>query len=154
MTRHVEGCDIYLDRTAVAGEIAEQLSEADYDHAVSDQDIRDYVVERWSRSDPKEAALDYFPGERAETTEELKRKANDREQRLELEHGEAVEALGGEYRAIEKIQTRLRAQHQHVGDVVASTPDFAEMLSRQGKLLKAAAVYALHRVPRSLSGQD
>ena len=141
MTRHVEGCDIYLNRAAVAGEIAEQLSEADYDHAVSDQDIRDYVVELWSRTDPKEAALDYFPGERAETSEELKRKANDREQRIELEHGEAVEALGGEYRAIEKIQTRLRAQHQHVGDVVASTPEFAGMLTRQGELLKAAAVY-------------
>ena len=141
MTRHVEGCDMYLNRAAVAGEIAEQLSEADYDHAVSDQDIRDYVVELWSRTDPKEAALDYFPGERAETSEERKRKANDREQRLELEHGEAVKELGSEYRAIEKIQTRLRAQHQHVGDVVASTPDFTDMLSRQGELLKAAAVY-------------
>ena len=141
MTRHVEGCGIYLDRDAVAGEIVEQLSGEDYDHQITGQDLSDFVAERWSRSEPKAAALDYFPGERPETSEERKAKANGRDRRLELEHGEAVEALGAEFRAIEKIQARLRAQHQHVGDVVASTPEFAGMLTRQGELLKASAAY-------------
>ena len=63
-TRHREGLDIYVNRAPLALDIADRRADrrADNDReaAVTDTEIRAYLAERWSRSQPKEAALDYM----------------------------------------------------------------------------------------------
>ena len=58
-TRHREGLDIYVNRSPLAFDIAERRPEDQADMPVLDSDVRAYLAERWSRSQPKEAALDY-----------------------------------------------------------------------------------------------
>ena len=63
-TRHREALDIYVNRAPLALDIADRRADND-DHqakeaAVTDTEIRAYLAERWSRSQPKEAALDYM----------------------------------------------------------------------------------------------
>ena len=63
-TRHREALDIYVNRAPLALDIADRRADND-DHkakeaAVTDSEIREYLAERWSRSQPKEAALDYM----------------------------------------------------------------------------------------------
>ena len=58
-TRHREGIDIYVNRSPLAFDIAERRPEDQADMPVTDSDVRAYLAERWSRSQPKEAALDY-----------------------------------------------------------------------------------------------
>ena len=58
-TRHREGLDIYVNRSPLAFDIAEHRPEDQADMPVLDSDVRAYLAERWSRSQPKEAALDY-----------------------------------------------------------------------------------------------
>ena len=58
-TRHREGIDIYVNRSPLAFDIAERRPEDQSDMPVTDSDVRAYLAERWSRSQPKEAALDY-----------------------------------------------------------------------------------------------
>ena len=58
-TRHREGLDIYVNRSPLAFDIAERRPEDQADMPVTDSDVRAYLAERWSRSQPKEAALDY-----------------------------------------------------------------------------------------------
>ena len=57
-TRHREGLDIYVNRAPLALDIADRRADNDREAAVTDTDIRAYLAERWSRSQPKEAALD------------------------------------------------------------------------------------------------
>ena len=59
-TRHREGIDVYVNRSPLAFDIAESRPENQADMAVTDSDVRAYLAERWSRSQPKEAALDYI----------------------------------------------------------------------------------------------
>ena len=59
-TRHREGLDIYVNRSPLAFDIAEHRPEDEADMPVTDSDVRAYLAERWSRSQPKEAALDYI----------------------------------------------------------------------------------------------
>ena len=59
-TRHREGLDIYVNRTPLALDIADRRADNDREAAVTDTEIRAYLAERWSRSQPKEAALDYM----------------------------------------------------------------------------------------------
>ena len=59
-TRHREGLDIYVNRSPLAFDIAERQPEDQADMPVTDSDVRAYLAERWSRSQPKEAALDYI----------------------------------------------------------------------------------------------
>ncbi|MDE0387615.1 MAG: hypothetical protein OXI75_02845, partial [Rhodospirillales bacterium] len=59
-TRHREGLDIYVNRSPLAFDIAERRPEDEADMPVTDSDVRAYLAERWSRSQPKEAALDYI----------------------------------------------------------------------------------------------
>ena len=59
-TRHREGLDIYVNRSPLAFDIAEHRPEDQADMSVTDSDVRAYLAERWSRSQPKEAALDYI----------------------------------------------------------------------------------------------
>ena len=58
-TRHREGLDIYVNRSPLVFDIAERRPEDQADIPVTDSDVRAYLAERWSRSQPKEAALDY-----------------------------------------------------------------------------------------------
>ena len=59
-TRHREGIDIYVNRSPLAFDIAQHRPEDQADMPVTDSDVREYLAERWSRSQPKEAALDYI----------------------------------------------------------------------------------------------
>ena len=59
-TRHREGIDVYVNRSPLAFDIAEHRPEDQADMPVTDSDVRAYLAERWSRSQPKEAALDYI----------------------------------------------------------------------------------------------
>ena len=59
-TRHREGLDVYVNRSPLAFDIAQHRPEDQADRPVLDSDIRAYLAERWSRSQPKEAALDYI----------------------------------------------------------------------------------------------
>ena len=58
-TRHREALDIYVNRSPLAFDIAEHRPDDQADMPVLDSDVRAYLAERWSRSQPKEAALDY-----------------------------------------------------------------------------------------------
>ena len=59
-TRHREGIDVYVNRAPIVFDIAEHRPEDKADMPVTDSDARAYLAERWSRSQPKEAALDYI----------------------------------------------------------------------------------------------
>ena len=59
-TRHREGIDVYVNRSPLAFDIADRLPEDRAEQPVTDGDVRAYLAERWSRSEPKEAALDYI----------------------------------------------------------------------------------------------
>ncbi len=59
-TRHREGLDIYVNRAPLVLDIADRRADNDREVAVTDTEIRAYLAERWSRSQPKEAALDYM----------------------------------------------------------------------------------------------
>ena len=58
-TRHREGIDVYVNRSPIVFDIAESRPEDEAERPVTDGDVRAYLAERWSRSQPKEAALDY-----------------------------------------------------------------------------------------------
>ena len=58
-TRHREGIDVYVNRSPIVFDIAESLPEDEVERPVTDSDVRACLAERWSRSQPKEAALDY-----------------------------------------------------------------------------------------------
>ena len=59
-TRHREGIDIYVNRSPLVFDITDRRPEDLAEMAVTDSDVRAYLAERWSRSQPKEAALDYI----------------------------------------------------------------------------------------------
>ena len=58
-TRHREGIDVYVNRSPIVFDIADSRPEDEAERPVLDSEIRGYLAERWSRSQPKEAALDY-----------------------------------------------------------------------------------------------
>ena len=59
-TRHREEIDIYVNRAPLALDVADRRADSDREAPVLDSEIRAYLAERWSRSRPKEAALDYL----------------------------------------------------------------------------------------------
>ena len=59
-TRHREGIDVYVNRSPIVFDIAESRPEDEVERPVLDSEVRAYLAERWSRSRPKEAALDYI----------------------------------------------------------------------------------------------
>ena len=59
-TRHRERLDIYVNRAPLALDITNRRADNDREAAVTDTEIRAWLAERWSRSQPKEAALDYM----------------------------------------------------------------------------------------------
>ena len=58
-TRHREGIDVYVNRSPIVFGIADSRPEDEAERPVLDGEARAYLAERWSRSRPKEAALDY-----------------------------------------------------------------------------------------------
>ena len=100
-TRHREGIDVYVNRSPIVFNIADSRPEDETERPVLDSDIRGYLAERWSRSQPKEAALDYVSDGRWRDVREGARAGigNGRSPPREAghdnpgkQHGEAVEA--------------------------------------------------------------
>ena len=168
-TRHREALDVYVNRAPLAFDIAEHRSEDEADLPVTDSDVRAYLAERWSRSVPKEAALDYVSngewrdawkdaqhrrsgtGETQQATAEDRAAANDnfRERIAEdIRHavngwrfGAAVDAFAAERREVMAAWDELRARVRDEGDAVALSPAFRETLDRHGALMKQAASF-------------
>ena len=167
-TRHREGLDVYVNRAPIVVDIADRRPEDRADMPVTDSDVRAYLAARWSRSQPKEAALDYVSdgawrdpreepprhGRKAgETLEEAAEAhaANDnalvriageiRHAVNGWRHGAAVDAFAAERREIMAAWDELRARTREEGEAVALSPDFRETLDRHGALMKQAASF-------------
>ena len=80
-TRHREGLDVYVNRSPIVFDIAESRPEDEAERPVLDSEVRAYLAECWSRSRPKEAALDYVAdGEWRDARERVRRAAKMRAQ--------------------------------------------------------------------------
>ena len=167
-TRHREGLDIYVNRSPLAFDIGDRRPDDQTDMPVTDSDVRAYLAERWSRSQPKEAALDYTtdgewrdpreekrhgpgPGEGWREPAEARAAANDnaivritREIRYAVNgwrHGAAVDAFAAERAEVLATWDELRARTRDKGELVALSPAFRETLERHGALMKQAASF-------------
>ena len=168
-TRHREALDIYVNRAPLAFDIAEHRPEDQADMPILDSDVRAYLAERWSRSQPKEAALDYVSdgmwrdpqeeaprhgrstGEAHQDAAEARDAANDNAiVRIAQEirhavngwrHGAAVDAFAAERTEVLAAWDELRARARDEGDAVALSPTFRETLERHGALMKRAASF-------------
>ena len=167
-TRHREALDIYVNRAPLAFDIAEHRPEDEAERPVLDSDVRAYLAERWSRSQPKEAALDYVSdgawhdaredarhgrtsGERRQETAEAHAAANDNALvriALEIRHavsgwryGAEVDAFAAERREVMAAWDELRERARAEGDAVALSPAFRETLDRHGALMTQAASF-------------
>ena len=168
-TRHREGLDIYVNRSPLAFDIAEHRPEDQADMPVTDSDVRAYLAERWSRSQPKEAALDYVadgewrdlredrrrhrpePGDGQGEATEAREAANDNAiMRIAGEirhavngwrHGAAVDAFAAERTEVLAAWDELRERTRDEGEAVALSPAFRETLDRHGALMKQARLF-------------
>ena len=167
-TRHREGIDIYVNRSPLAFDIANRRPEDQADMPVTDSDVRAYLAERWSRSQPKEAALDYVadgvwrdpreekrhrpgPGDGRGEAGEARAAANDnaivrvaREIRHAVNgwrHGAAVDAFEAERVEVLAAWEELRERSREKGEAVALSPAFRETLDRHGALMKQATMF-------------
>ena len=164
-TRHRDGLDIYVNRAPLALDIAERRPEDQADRPVVDSDIRAHLAERWSRSLPKEAALDYITGGawRDPRDEAAKRErharaggdpnpaANDnamariaRDIRCTAHrwrHGQAVAAFADGRREVLAAYGELRERTRAEGDAAALGTAFRDTLKRHGALLKQAETF-------------
>ena len=168
-TRHREALDVYVNRSPLAFDIAERRPEDRADMPVSDSEVRAYLAERWSRSQPKEAALDYVSeGAWRDAREEVPRQgraagearqgtvgtgaaANDnalvriageiRHAVNGWRHGAAVDAFAVERTEVLAAWDELRERTRREGDAVALSPVFRETLDRNGALMKQAAAF-------------
>ncbi len=117
-TRHREGIDVYVNRSPIVFDIADSRPEDEAERPVLDSDIRGYLAERWSRSQPKEAALDYVSeGMWRDAREDARtgignRRSPPREAGHDnpgKQHGEAVEAqAAANDNAIVRIAQEIR----------------------------------------------
>ena len=169
-TRHREGLDIYVNRTPLALDIADRRADNDREAAVTDTEIRAWLAERWSRSQPKEAALDYMAdgtwenqrqnvqednarsiretqGEPPETRaaandNALARIARDiRRTAFGWRHAQAVASFVDGRRQVLAAYDDLRERTRAEGDSVALGGAFRETLSRHAVLLKQAEIF-------------
>ena len=167
-TRHREGIDVYVNRSPLAFDIADRRPEDQADMPVTDSDVRAYLAERWSRSQPKEAALDYTtdgewrdpreekrhgpgPGEgRGEPAEALAAANENAIVRIAREiryavngwrHGAAVDAFAAERVEVLAAWDELRERTRDEGEAVALSPAFRETIERHGALMKQAAMF-------------
>ncbi len=169
-TRHREGLDIYVNRAPLALEIADRRADNDRATAVTDTEIRAWLAECWSRSQPKEAALDYMAdgiwqdsrenvregrsrssGETPDETGEVRAAANDntlariardiRRTAFGWRHAQTVASFVDGRRQVLAAYDELRERTRAEGDSVALGRAFRETLSRHAVLLKQAAAF-------------
>ena len=169
-TRHREALDVYVNRAPLAFDIAEHRPEDEADRPVLDSDVRAYLAERWSRSVPKEAALDYVSDGRWRDPREEEAPRHDRGAREAHQdaaeareaandnalariaqdirhavngwrHGAAVDAFAAERSEVLAAWNELRTRVRDEGEVVALSPAFRETLDRHGALMKQAASF-------------
>ena len=168
-TRHRESLDIYVNRSPLVFDIAEHRPEDQADMPVLDSDVRAYLSERWSRSQPKEAALDYVSegmwrdaredahhhgrgaGETRQGAAADRTAANDnaivriaqdiRHAVNGWRHGTAVDAFAAERTEVLAAWDELRARARDEGDAVALSPTFREILERHGALMKRVETF-------------
>ena len=169
-TRHRERLDIYVNRAPLALDIADRRADNDREVAVTDTEIRAYLAERWFRSQPKEAALDYmadgiWQGRRENAREAKSRSngktkgdggqvqaaANDntlariardiRRTAFGWRHAQTVASFVDGRRQVLAAYDELRERTRAEGDSVALGRAFRETLNRHAVLLKQAAAY-------------
>ena len=169
-TRHREGLDIYVNRAPLALDIADRRADNDREVAVTDTEIRTYLAERWSRSQPKEAALDYMadgiwedrreniredrsrsPGETPNEADEVWAAANDnalariardvRRTAFGWRHAQTVSSFADGRREVLAVYDDLRERTRIEGDTVALSGAFQETLTRHAVLLKQAEAF-------------
>ena len=169
-TRHREGLDIYVNRAPLALDIADRRADNDREAAVTDTEIRAYLAERWSRSQPKEAALDYMadgmweerrenvredrgrsPGEAQGEAGDIRAAANDntlariardvRRTAFGWRHAQTVAAFADGRREILAAYDHLRERTRIEGDAVALSGAYRETLTRHAVLLKQAETF-------------
>ena len=169
-TRHREGLDIYVNRAPLALDITDRRADNDRKVAVTDTGIRAYLAERWSRSQPKEAALDYMadgtwesqrqniqevnarsiretqgesPEARAAANDNaLARIARDiRRATFGWRHAQAVSAFADGREEVLEAYDDLRERTRAEGDTVALGRAYRETLNRHAVLLKQAAAF-------------
>ena len=169
-TRHREGLDIYVNRAPLALDIADRRADNDREAAVTDTEIRAYLAERWSRSQPKEAALDYMadgawedrresvgedrsrsPGEAQGEAGDIRAAANDnalariardvRRTSFGWRHARTVAAFADGRRQVLAAYDELRERTRTQGDAVALSGAYRETLTRHAVLLKQASAF-------------
>ena len=169
-TRHRERLDIYVNRAPLALDIADRRADNDREAAVTDTEIRAYLAERWSRSQPKEAALDYMadgiweerrenvrddgsrsPGEAQGEAGDIRAAANDntlariardvRRTTFGWRHAQTVAAFADGRQEVLAAYDDLRERTRTQGDAVALGGAFRETLNRHAVLLKQAETF-------------
>ena len=169
-TRHREGLDIYVNRAPLALDIADRRADNDREAAVTDTEIRAYLAERWSRSQPKEAALDYMadgiwedrrenvredrsrsPGKAQGEAGDIRAAANDnalariardvRRTAFGWRHAQAVGSFVDGRRQVLAAYDDLRERTRVEGDAVALGGAYQETLTRHAVLLKQAETF-------------
>ena len=174
-TRHRDGLDIYVNRVPLALDVADRRADNDIEAPVTDTEIRAYLAERWSRSQPKEAALDYMAdgvwrdpqadvgedrhrtaGAGREAAAGTRPAANDnalariardiRRTAFGWRHGQAVAAFAAGRSEVLAAYDDLRERTRAEGDAVALGGAFRETLTRHGVLLKQAEAFRARSV--------
>ena len=170
-TRHREALDIYVNRAPLALDIADRRADNDQEAAVTDTEIREYLAERWSRSQPKEAALDYMAdgvwediredirseshgdvrgdvrgkagdNPAAENGNALARIARDvRRTAFGWRHTQAVASFADGRRQVLAAYDDLRERTRIEGDAAALSGAYRETLARHAALLKQAEAF-------------
>ena len=169
-TRHREALDIYVNRAPLVLDIADRRADNDREVAVTDTEIRAYLAERWSRSQPKEAALDYMAdgvwenrqenareaksrsnGETKSDADDIRAAANDntlariardvRRVAFGWRHAQAVSTFAAGHRQVLAAYDDLRERTRIEGDTVALGRAYQETLTRHSALLKQAAAF-------------
>ena len=169
-TRHRERLDIYVNRAPLALDIADRRADNDREAAVTDTEIRTYLAERWSRSQPKEAALDYMadgvwqdnrenvredrsrsPGKAQGEAGDIRAAANDntlariardvRRTAFGWRHAQTVSTFVDGRREVLAAYDDLRERTRIEGDAVALSGAYRETLTRHAVLQKQAAAF-------------
>ena len=169
-TRHRERLDIYVNRAPLALDIADRRADNDREISVTDTEIRAHLAERWSRSQPKEAALDYMadgvwedrregvredrnrsPGEAQGVAGDIRAAANDnaliriardvRRTAFGWRHAQTVAAFADGRRQVLAAYEDLRERTRIEGDAVALSGAYRETLTRHAILLKQTETF-------------
>ena len=160
----------YVNRAPLALDIADRRADNDREAAVTDTEIRAYLAERCSRSQPKEAALDYMadgiwqdrrehvredrsrsPGEAQGEAGDIHAAANDntlariardvRRTAFGWRHAQTVAAFADGREQVLAAYDDLRDRTRTQGDAVALGPAYQETLTRHSALLKQAETF-------------